>query len=163
MNPIDFITAISPAAIATQVKTKIPASFTIAQAALESAWGESQLTKIARNFFGVKADSAWHGDVLMLPTKEFQGCVWVTVYARWRKYASVQACFDDHATFLIANPRYKPAFACKDGAGFGAAVAKCGYATDPDYDKKIAEVIAAHNLQKLDDPAQLKTATAKKS
>lgn len=150
MTPLEFITALKPAALSTQAKTGIPASFTIAQAALESAWGKSGLTTQARNLFGVKADASWCGDVLSLPTQECLKGEWVTVLAKWRKYKDWQGCIDDHAAFLLKNSRYKPAFAFKTGIQFAQAVARAGYATDPAYATKIAQIITANNLNKLD-------------
>ncbi|RAP30058.1 N-acetylmuramoyl-L-alanine amidase [Brevibacillus laterosporus] len=41
MKPQDFIDKIAPGAVADMKKKGIPASLTIAQAILESAWGES--------------------------------------------------------------------------------------------------------------------------
>lgn len=152
MTPAEFIAALGPAAKVTQVATGIPASFTVAQAALESAWAKSGLAQQAHNLFGVKADAAWRGDVLILPTKEFIKGQWVVVQARWRKYLDWQACLDDHARFLQVNPRYKPAFACKTGIAFAQAVAKAGYATDPAYAQKIGQVITAHRLHEWDTP-----------
>lgn len=150
MTPAEFIAALSPAALATQAKTGIPASFTIAQAALESGWGKSGLTAQACNLFGVKADAGWCGDVLSLPTQECLRGQWVTVPAKWRKYKDWQSCIDDHASFLLKNPRYKPVFAFKTGIQFCQAVADAGYATDPSYSAKIAQIITAHNLNALD-------------
>ena len=60
MKPGDFIKAIGPAAQASSQTTHIPASFTIAEGALESGWGASQLALQGFNLFGVKADSSWH-------------------------------------------------------------------------------------------------------
>ncbi len=91
MNPNDFISAISPAARASAKTTKIPASFVVAQGALESGWGTSALSKQGFNLFGVKADAAWHGDVLTMDTREFLKGQWVTVAAKWRKYPNWQA------------------------------------------------------------------------
>lgn len=64
MTPVEFFAALTPAAQQLNKTTGIPASFTLAQAALESAWGESGLAKRANNLFGVKADRSWTGDVL---------------------------------------------------------------------------------------------------
>lgn len=150
MTPLEFIAAIKPAALATQANTGIPASFTIAQAALESAWGKSGLSVQACNLFGVKADASWSGDVLCLPTKEFLKGEWVVVQAKWRKYKDWQGCTDDHAAFLVKNPRYKPAFSFKTGIQFAQAVARAGYATDPNYASKITQIITTHNLNTLD-------------
>jgi len=54
--------------------------------------------------------------------------------------------------FIGKDPRYKPAFACKTGITFAQAVAKAGYATDPAYAQKIAQVITAHKLNLWDTP-----------
>ena len=51
----------------------------MAQAALESGWGESLLARQGKNLFGVKADPAWRGEVQTLTTREFLRGAWVTV------------------------------------------------------------------------------------
>ena len=150
MTSAEFIAALAPAARASAAKTGVPASFVIAEGALESGWGKSQLAIQALNLFGVKADAGWHGDVLVMPTREFLRGQWVMVPARWRKYSDWQGCIDDHARFLIGNPRYKAAFACKDGRAFARAVAAAGYATDPNYADKIIAVIDGRGLAALD-------------
>ncbi len=146
MTPEEFIAAIGPAARASAAKTKIPASFTVAQAALESGWGKSQLAGQAFNLFGVKADASWRGAVLELPTKEWLRGEWVTITARWRRYAGWLECLDDHARFLLDNPRYRPAFQFTDGRRFASAVAAAGYATDPTYAAKIISIIDGRGL-----------------
>ena len=49
MKPADFIAAMRPGADACQASEGIPAGFTIAQAALESGWGTSSLSRAAFN------------------------------------------------------------------------------------------------------------------
>lgn len=147
MTPDDFIAAIGPAARELAVTTKIPASFTTGQAALESAWGKAA---IQNNLFGIKADASWHGPTASRVTHEFVNGQRVTITAKFRAYPSWLASLQDHAAFLLTNPRYKPAFAHTDGPGFARAIAACGYATDPDYAQKIIEIINAHGLQSLD-------------
>ena len=150
MKPDDFIAVIRNAAIASAAESGIPASFTIAEAALESAWGQSQLALQAKNLFGVKADASWHGDVLTMNTREYLKGQWVIVPARWRKYQDWQGCMDDHAAFLHGNPRYHGCFPAKDGPSFARAVAAAGYATDPQYADKLIAIMRAHNLALLD-------------
>lgn len=150
MKPADFIALIAPAAKASAAISGIPASFTVAEAALESGWGESLLAREAKNLFGVKADAAWHGDVLTLNTREYLRGTWVMVPARWRKYADWQGCMDDHAAFLRQNRRYAACFACRDGEGFARAVAAAGYATDPLYADKLIAVMRGRQLGQLD-------------
>ncbi len=150
MKPDEFIEILSPMAMESSVMTGIPASFTVAEAALESGWGNSLLAKKASNLFGVKADRSWHGDTLEIRTREYVQGDWGFVPALWRKYANMGECLTDHAAFLRGNKRYKAAFQCKDGESFAIAVANAGYATDPDYAEKIISIIRQHNLDELD-------------
>lgn len=154
MKQADFIAAIAPAARASAKLTGIPASFTIAQAAHESGWGKSELAAVGKNLFGVKADSAWHGDTLMLPTTEYVAGKPITVKALWRSYPNWQGCMDDHAAFLRKNPRYAKCFVASllTGEQFAHAVADAGYATDPNYAAKVIATMRSHNLQQFDQP-----------
>lgn len=54
MDQIEFINKIKDAAIETQKEYKIFASVTIAQAILESGWGESSLAKNYNNLLELK-------------------------------------------------------------------------------------------------------------
>ena len=153
MKPQEFIALIGPAAQASAANTGVPASFTVAQAALESGWGTSSLARDGRNLFGVKADPAWRGDVLYINTRDFLNGAWTTVAARWRKYADWQDCMDDHAAFLHQNRRYAACFLCTTGDAFAKAVAKASYATDPDYAAKLISIIGQHELAALDGGA----------
>lgn len=119
----------------------VPADFTIAQAALESAWGESLLAKKAKNLFGIKADKSWRGEVLTMPTREFLDGKWIVVNAKWRCYATYGECVNDHADFFRRNPRYAACFKCKTAEGFAIEVARAGYATDPAYGAKLVATI----------------------
>ena len=151
MTPSDFIRAIAPAAQASAGKTGIPASFTIAQAALESGWGGHVK---GNNLFGIKADKSWTGDTYTTLTHEVMHGQRIAMNDVFRAYPDWAASIDDHALFLDPkhNPRYAPAFQCTDGRDFAYAIAECGYATDPDYGKKISAIIHGRNLQILDTP-----------
>ncbi len=153
MKPQEFIDQIAKAAQAVAKQSGVPASLSIAQAALESGWGESGLAKTGNNLFGIKADSLWRGQTLTLNTKEFIKGQWVVVPALWRKYPSWQASIDDHAAFLKRNSRYKACFACTNAQAFAKALAQAGYATDPAYADKVVGLIKQHNLLALDGGA----------
>ena len=153
MNTSEFIMRLTSAAVASAKATGVPASITIAQAALESAWGESGLAKAGNNLFGIKADSLWRGQTLTMNTKEFIKGQWVMVPALWRKYPSWQASIDDHAAFLKRNPRYKACFLCTTAQAFAQALVQAGYATDPDYANKLIALMNRHQLQSLDGAA----------
>jgi flagellar protein FlgJ len=149
MKPEEFLDKILPAARATQAATGIPASFTIAQAALESFWGQLAL---GNNLFGVKADSSWHGPTVSFRTTEHIDGADVHPIGKFRAYPSWQACMDDHAAFLKENGRYASCFHEKTGEGWARAVAAAGYATDPDYAKKLVAIIHGRNLTRFDQP-----------
>lgn len=150
MIPAEFIMRLTSSAVESQRKSGVPASITIAQAALESAWGESGLAKVGNNLFGIKADGRWRGETLTLNTHEFMKGQWLVVPAKWRKYGSWQASIDDHAAFLKGNPRYQPCFSCQTTEAFARALLKAGYATDPDYADKLLSLISQYKLQALD-------------
>lgn len=157
MTPQEFIAAISTAARASAATTKIPASFTVAEAALESGWGAHCP---GFNLFGIKADDSWTGPFTTKVTSEFVDGKKVSTTARFRAYTGWLGSILDHAQFLLTNSRYKPAFAYQGGASFAKAVAAAGYATDPDYAAKIISIINTHKLAALDLPAPTPAATA---
>ncbi|MDR3480740.1 MAG: glucosaminidase domain-containing protein [Burkholderiaceae bacterium] len=151
MLPNDFIAAIEPAAHAAMLATNIPASFTIAQAAVESAWGKSQQCLQDFNYFGIKADASWHGETQMWPTREVLHNIAEIETCPFRKYPNLTAGLEDHAAFLTGNPRYAAAFEHKgDSCAFAKAVAEAGYATDPHYAEIMCSIIDKHNLKQYD-------------
>ena len=149
MIPAEFIMHLTNPALESQRKVGVPASITLAQAAIESAWGESRLAKSGNNLFGIKADSRWDGDILTLNTKEFIKGQWVVIPAQWRKYVSWQESIDDHSRFLRQNPRYQSCFLCQTVEAFARALVKAGYATDPVYAEKLLSLISQHKLDQL--------------
>lgn len=148
MQPSDFISAITPAALECAARYKVPASVTIAQAALESGWGANAP---GFNLFGIKADASWTGPVTSFLTHEVVNGQRIEITAAFRAYPDWLGSIDDHAAFLVANPRYKPAFEYSDGPSFASAIAAAGYATDPDYAQKLREIMQEHGLCELDN------------
>ena len=147
MAPDNFIALISEAAKQSFVLSKVPASFTIAQASLKSGWGERA---IGMNLFCIKADSNWNGMVDDVHTHEVIKGVSVAVVVRFRKYNSWLESINDHSKFLTCNPRYRNAFCCTSVADFTRDIASSGYATDPNYASIINAIIDRHNLTRFD-------------
>jgi flagellum-specific peptidoglycan hydrolase FlgJ len=150
MTHTDFIAAIAPDAVASSAKTQVPASFTIAQGALESAWGTNAP---CYNLFGIKPGPNWDGAVQVFHTHEEINGVMVAMPLTFRAYASWQECMDDHGAFFHANPRYANAFACTDAESFARTVAADHYATDSAYGDKLVSIMRAHNLAQYDSMA----------
>jgi len=157
----EFITKYKPFAIETERKTGISHLFTLAQAALESRWGERAA---GHNFFGVKASKDTPAskkqlvrttEVLSVPmvtkglfpeiisiTKRVDGKYLYVVRDWFRKYDTPEESFTDHAQFFIKNERYAEALKVKsDPYKFAEEVAKAGYATAPNYAETLKKVI----------------------
>lgn len=152
VNRQAFIARIAPAAMASQQRVGVPASVTIAQAILESGWGQSQLTRRARNYFGIKC-TAWRSPTqagcVSMSTTEFVRGRRITVVERFRSYASTQASFDDHAR-LIAS-RYRSAMAAsRQPETFARRLQSGGYATDPRYAASIIALMRQYRLDRYD-------------
>jgi flagellum-specific peptidoglycan hydrolase FlgJ len=140
-----FIQTLAPHAQHATRKTGIPASVSLAQAILESGWGNSQLARRANNLFGIKAGSGWKGPTLSLPTKEFRGGRWVEEVAVWRAYPSYAEAFLDHAR-LFYNGCYETALAYRaDPKKFLTHIAPV-YATDPRYAEKVWNLVTQYGL-----------------
>ncbi|SEK91638.1 Flagellum-specific peptidoglycan hydrolase FlgJ [Stigmatella aurantiaca] len=144
-----FMDKMAADAIKSQRETGVPASVTLAQAALESGWGKSGLSTKGNNFFGIKGKGP-AGSVTM-PTKEFLNGKWVTVDAPFRKYNSPAESFADHGKFLRENKRYAEAFKhTGDAERFAKEIHKAGYATDPEYSSKLIGMINKYGLERFD-------------
>jgi flagellum-specific peptidoglycan hydrolase FlgJ len=153
VKPSDFITEIAPAAQASMLANPgVLASITIAQAAVESSWGESELTLNANNLFGIKADPSWTGPSFKIMTGEYVDGHEIMVPASFRQYASWQESINDHAAFLLGNPRYAAVLHAKNAASYAIALQSCGYSTNPGYAKLLMEIINFHDLTSFDTP-----------
>jgi len=155
MAPQDFFKKYAPLAENTQIKYGVPASITLAQAALESAWGESSLTKSHKNFFGIKADASWKGASATMRTIENVAGQNQTQLAKFRIYPTAQDGFDDHGKFLVVNKRYASLFKLPvtDFVNWANGLKAAGYVTDPNYASKLISIINKYNLQQYDDRA----------
>jgi flagellar rod assembly protein/muramidase FlgJ len=151
MKPADFFDQLLPAALACQRTSGIPASLTLAQAALESSWGTRAP---GYNLFGVKADPSWKGAVTLVNTHEFIKGVNTPVVDKFRCYGSWADCLQDRVEFFLRNPRYAKCFIEKSGEGWARAVAAAGYATDPAYADKLIAIMRGRNLARFDQLEQ---------
>ena len=139
MVPPDVVDA----AIASRVKWSVPASITIAQWAVESAWGAA-MPPGSNNPFGIKAT----GDdpAVEAQTREVMSGKSVTIAAKFRKFASLTEAFDLHGKLLATAPVYGPAMQKKDDPESFADALTGVYATDPLYGSTLKYVIKAYNF-----------------
>lgn len=148
----NFINGIKDGAIASMKKHGVLASITIAQAILESSWGNSTLAKESKNLFGVKAIGGWRGCKKNYPTYEYYNGKKTLINDYFRVYNSFAESIEDHALFLVNNSRYKQYgfFSAKDYVGQANALQKAGYATAPTYAQSLINLIKQYRLYKYD-------------
>lgn len=147
----EFLVQLTPYAQEVSESHGVRPSLLVAQAALESNWGNSKLAQESNNYFGVKNRVGKE-----YVTKEFTQSEWTEISASFREYDSVYASVLDYANLLkngtswdanlyqevIQAPTYEEA---------AYALIKAGYATDPNYAEKIIKLIESHQLDTLDN------------
>lgn len=126
--------------------TGMPAHLMLGQAALETGWGRHEIKAAdgspSYNLFGIKATGGWKGKVVETVTTEYIDGVKQKRIEKFRAYDSYADAFKDFAHLMINNPRYQHVIAnVNDVAKYAQAMQKAGYATDPQYAKKLASVI----------------------
>ena len=157
---LTFIESIRAAAVENYERYEILPSITIAQAILESGWGESGLAVSTNNYFGIKDSNSWEGETYDVSTREYIDTV---VTATFRVYETPTQSILDHGQFLYENGRYQShgVFDAKTYRYQAQALEEAGYSTDMDeagrfvYAEKLIEIIRLYNLQLIDAAVQV--------
>ena len=132
----------------------IPATFMLAQAALETGWGGKEIVgkdgTRSHNLFGIKAGSQWKGPTVDVMTTEYVDGKPQKMVQKFRAYGSFDESFADYARLINDNPRYATARAAVGNSkAFAQGLQNAGYATDPAYASKLSAVIdTANRLQR---------------
>ena len=142
----DFVQHLSATAERVAQDSGIPASFMLGQAGHETGWGKSEIKNAdgssSFNLFGIKAGKGWTGKVAEVTTTEYIDGTPRKVVAKFRAYDSYEDSFRDYARLINNSPRYEKARAQTDSAtAYAAALQKAGYATDPQYARKLSGAI----------------------
>ena len=145
-SPETFVTSMKPYAEKAARALGIDSSLLLAQAALETGWGQKVVNNSrgsSNNLFNIKADRSWSGDKVSTQTLEYHQGVPVKENAAFRSYANYEESFNDYVRFLNENPRYTTAL--RHGGNneeFIRGIHQAGYATDPRYADKVLSVKA---------------------
>lgn len=165
MTQQEFIDKISVYAVEDMGASGILASVTIAQSALESGFGTTDLAINANNLGGMKCDlsgntwtTAWDGvSKYYKNTKEQRkDGTWYTVHAAFRKYPDWGTYIKDHSLYLVGamKEKNKKRFAGlvgeKDPRKAIQIIKDGGYATDINYVNKVMSIINRYNLTRYD-------------
>ena len=138
---------VADAAIASRNRWSVPASITVAQWAVESAWGAS-MPPGSNNPFGIKAVA--DQPAVENPTREVINGETVVMTAKFRVFDSLSQAFDEHGRLLATAPAYGDAMKVKqDPEAFADALTGV-YATDPAYGYTLKWVMQNYGLAQYD-------------
>lgn len=144
-TPAEFVAELRPHAQRAARRLGVSADALIAQAALETGWGQHMIRDGAGqpsfNLFGVKATGGWQGRHASVSTLEFVNGVPERRREPFRVYEGIAQSFDDYVQLIQSRPRYQTALAAGSTEGYLRGLQAGGYATDPAYADKILAII----------------------
>lgn len=147
----NYIDTYKDIAIIEMHRKGVPASIKLAQAILESSSGTSSFARTTNNHFGIKCKKIWKGDTFFHKDDDFnkKGELMKSCF---RSYERVLESYVDHSNFLSSRKYYQELFflSSYDYVGWAEGLQKCGYATDPDYAKKLINIIEREDLNQYD-------------
>lgn len=161
MNTSKFIQTVAEVAVSDWQKRKIMLpSVVIAQAILESGWGESELAVNANALFGIKKHD-WTGAVYVKVATEQRkdGSYYQVEGTEWRAYNSWTESIVDHNDYIATRKtekgalRYEPIIGNTDHKEVCKLLKECGYATSLTYPDKLLNIINTYKLTKYDNGA----------
>jgi flagellar protein FlgJ len=153
-DPVAFIQSLLPAAQQAAAKLGLEPLALIAQAALETGWGQRMFKNTtgqnSNNLFGIKAQANWQGQVAVVDTLEYREGVAQKEKARFRSYESAEQSLHDYVDLIQSNPRYQAALSvASDTKAYFQRLQAAGYATDPNYAQKILSVLEGNSFKEV--------------
>lgn len=118
----------------------------LAQAAVESGWGERA---IGKNLWGIKRLS-WVPGFVEIDTNEWEDNKLVARKALFAAFTSLEEAMGCYGRLVTNSQSYAAARAEESLDEYVAALCKV-WATDPMYRKKVWAIISAYNLEGLDE------------
>ncbi|HOA20662.1 MAG TPA: glucosaminidase domain-containing protein, partial [Sedimentibacter sp.] len=146
---------VSGLAVNTRKTTGMSAALQVAQAILETGWGQSVPVdkydgKFSYNLFGIKGEGT-KGSVTSNTWEEYNGVAF-RIDAEFRAYNNEKESWQDHKDLLLLRERYAPFREVMYDSTKGAwALKRCGYATDSQYAIKLIDIIERYDLKELDE------------
>ncbi len=146
VTPLEFVKSIWSQVQQISRELKINPKGVLAQAILETGWGRhvarTRDGRSANNLFGIKHSKTWKGPSLVATTREKIGVQLKTVKQEFRVYPSPEQSVKDYAQLIKNSPRYEKVLQSGgDLKKFIQAIDESGYATDPDYGRKLMQII----------------------
>lgn len=123
----------------------------IAQAILESGWGDSQLASKYHNYFGLKCGGAWTGkSVNMATSEEYTPGVHTNIRDNFRVFDSMEDGVKGYFEFINYS-RYDNLKGVTDPREYVEKIKADGYATSSTYVDNLMRVINDNNLTRFDN------------
>ena len=123
----------------------------IAQAILESGWGESKLASQYHNYFGLKCVSKWTGkSVNMTTQEEYEPGTLTTIKDFFRAFDSMEEGVAGYFEF-IQLARYQNLKGITDPMEYLRAIKDDGYATSSTYVENTYKLVEQYELTKYDN------------
>lgn len=133
---MDFIEKYRDDAILVGLACDFPPVILLVQAALETGWGKHI---VSNNLFGIK-DVPWLPGSVEATTTEYDG-EWVIETHTFETFTSPLQSMLAYVVKISQDERYKAAWVHRhDPILYFQEIHKAGYATDPDYAKKLASI-----------------------
>lgn len=156
LSPGDFIKTYGPTIIEATKDTPLFPSVKLAQAALETGWGEHVIGD-ANNMFGIKATGStnkyWDGSKVAATTDEVYNGERGQYQKEFRKYDSLRDSILDHSNLLLTSDRYAQVRDAKTPEEQAEALQRAGYATAPNYANQLISIINSNGFKSLDQQA----------
>ena len=126
----------------------------IAQAILESGWGESKLASAYHNYFGLKCGTKWKGrSVNMKTQEEYSPGTKTTITDNFRVYSNMDEGVKGYFEF-IQLPRYQNLKGITDPKKYLQTIKDDGYATSSTYVADVFRCVEAYGLTEYDGKAE---------
>ena len=130
----------------------------IAQAILESGWGESRLAKDYHNYFGLKCGTKWQGKSVNLATwEEYEAGTAMVISDYFRVFDNMEEGVKGYFE-LLQLPRYQNLKGITEPGRYLETIWADGYATSSVYVQKNMELIEQYQLMKYDENASGRSA-----
>ncbi len=148
---VSYVNQFSELAVAEMHRSGIPASITLAQGLHESNYGQSKLSTLANNHFGIKCKKTWTGKTYYHKDDDYDD-KGKLLDSCFRAYGDAIESFIDHSNFLRQSTNYISLFnySNTDYQRWAYGLKSCGYATDPQYAFKLINIIEKYDLDRFD-------------
>lgn len=125
-------------------KHGIPPSILLAQAAIASKNGTTEMAESAHNHFSVKCDVRYHGPTWYSKKGGVNEC--------YKKYKSVSASYKDQCKQLGQDRRFKSLYHLERGdyKGWANGLKDSAYTTNSRYNNQLITLIEKYKLHEMD-------------